>query len=141
MKYELVMFWRLSALNCLIFNFKIRPDHKANRQQSPNKKERQNKWWSVWASVFHRLSWWDPELWITETVWRFYRRLTACPCRFSTSDSGSSRAHKLHFESDRVRSSSPVMWYPQLNYLLSLWTDKNWLRIDAGGKHICHWTN
>lgn len=125
-------FYRLCNLNRLIFNFKISADHKANRQQSLNKKERQDEWWSVWASgIVHTFTVFPGGIQNSGLQKQFDAFIVedalasdSVSVSLSSSDSGSSRAHKLH-------SSSPVMWYPQLNYLLSFTnsTDKNGLRI------------
>lgn len=130
--YEKMRFYRLC-------NFKIRADHKANRQQSLNKKERQNEWWSLWASgIVHTFMVFPGGIQNSGLQKQFDAFIVedalapdSVSVSLSSSDSGSSRAHKLPSESERVCSSSPVMWYPQLNYLLSFmnWTDKNGLRI------------
>lgn len=137
--WENMRFYRLCNLNRLIFNFKIRADHKANRQQSLNKKERPNEWWSVWASgIVHTFTVFPDGIQNSGLQKQFDAFIVedalasdSVSVSLSSSDSGSSRAHKLHSESHRVRSSSSVMWYPQLNYLLSFtnWTDTNALRI------------
>lgn len=104
MKHELGGFF-YSNLNGLMFNFRIRPDDKANTQQ--NKKERLDKWWSVFAPGGIQNSGLQKQFdaFIVEDA----LAPDSVSVSLSSSDSGSSRAHKLPSESDRVRSSSPVM--------------------------------